>query len=189
MSLVQEVTLNLEEPWPKLLEVFYEREAFGIITTHYANLKLLANELPFAVNANMQFDNKSLKPLYKLHLGEAGSSFTFEVAQKNGIPFSLINRSKKKIERGKIRFDKTIANLQKERSKLRKTSESLESSEKKARLESKQLEEINSKVQGKLESYQELYDANQKLISLGKSLIPFLKNTLTISKNDSLWMS
>ncbi len=150
------------------LEVFYEREAFGIITTHYANLKLLANELPHAVNANMQFDSKSLAPIYKLQMGEAGSSFTFEVAQKNGIPYSLINKSKKKIERGKIRFDKTIANLQKERSKLRKTSESLETSAKKARVESKQLAEINAKVQDKLESYQELYDANQKLITLGR---------------------
>ena len=150
------------------LEVFYEREAFGIITTHYANLKLLANELPHAINANMQFDNKTLAPVYKLQLGEAGSSFTFEVAQKNGIPYSLINKSKKKIERGKIRFDKTIANLQKERSKLRKTSETLESSAQKALEESKQLEEINAKVQEKLESYQELYDANQKLITLGR---------------------
>ncbi len=152
------------------LEVFYEREAFGIITTHYANLKLLANELPHAINANMLFDSKSLEPLYKLHLGEAGSSFTFEVAQKNGIPYSLINRSKKKIERGKIRFDKTIANLQKERSKLRKTSETLETSAKKAQQESKQLEEVNARVQEKLENYQELYDANMKHISLGKKL-------------------
>ncbi|QIE58382.1 DNA mismatch repair protein MutS [Rasiella rasia] len=150
------------------LEVFYEREAFGIITTHYSNLKLLANELPHAVNANMQFDSKTLAPVYKLQMGEAGSSFTFEVAQKNGIPYSLINKSKKKIERGKVRFDKTIANLQKERSKLRKTSETLESSAEKARIESKQLEAINVKVQEKLESYQELYDSNQKLISLGR---------------------
>ncbi|MGB2415166.1 MAG: endonuclease MutS2, partial [Flavobacteriaceae bacterium] len=103
------------------LEVFYEREAFGIITTHYSNLKLLANELPHIQNANMLFDEKTLLPLYKLVIGQAGSSFTFEVAQKNGIPYSLINRSKKKIERGKIRFDKTIAKLQKERSKLEKT--------------------------------------------------------------------
>ncbi|EDM43101.1 MutS2 family protein [unidentified eubacterium SCB49] len=150
------------------LEVFYEREAFGIITTHYANLKLLANELPEAINANMLFDSKTLEPLYKLHVGEAGSSFTFEVAQKNGIPYSLINKSKKKVERGKIRFDKTIANLQKERSKLRKTSETLETSAQKALEESKQLEQINAKVQTKLESYQELYDSNQKIISLGK---------------------
>ena len=152
------------------LEVFYEREAFGIITTHYTNLKLLANELPHAINANMQFDSKSLEPLYQLHLGEAGSSYTFEVAQKNGIPYSLINKAKKKIERGKVRFDKTIANLQKERSNLRKTSESLKTEEQKARLESKQLEEVNARVQEKLESYQELFDANQKLISLGKKV-------------------
>jgi len=150
------------------LEVFYEREAFGIITTHYTNLKLLANELPHAVNANMQFDSSSLEPLYQLQLGEAGSSFTFEVAQKNGIPYSLINKSKKKIERGKVRFDKTIANLQKERSKLRKTSDNLKTSAQKAAEESKQLEEINARVQEKLESYQELYDANQKIISLGR---------------------
>ena len=152
------------------LEVFYERDAFGIITTHYTNLKLLANELPNAINANMQFDNKSLEPLYHLHLGEAGSSYTFEVAQKNGIPYSLINRAKKKIEGGKVRFDKTIANLQKERSNLRKTSESLKNEEQKARVEGKQLEEVNARVQEKLESYQELFDANQKLISLGKKV-------------------
>ncbi|WP_151673753.1 endonuclease MutS2 [Patiriisocius marinus] len=150
------------------LEVFYEREAFGIITTHYANLKLLANELPHAINANMLFDSKTLEPLYKLFLGEAGSSFTFEVAQKNGIPYSLINKSKKKVARGKIRFDKSIADLQKERSKLRKTSENLETSAEKARKEEQQLKEINAKVQDKLENYQELFDSNQKLISIGK---------------------
>ena len=150
------------------LEVFYERESFGIITTHYANLKLLANELPYATNANMQFDSRSLEPVYSLQLGEAGSSFTFEVAQKNGIPYSLINKAKKKIERGKVRFDKTIANLQKERSKLRRTSDLLKTEEEKAREESKQLEGTNIRIQKKLESYQELYDANQRLISLGK---------------------
>lgn len=152
------------------LEVFYEREAFGIITTHYSNLKLLANELPHAINANMQFDSKSLEPLYQLHLGEAGSSYTFEVAQKNGIPYSLINKAKKKIEGGKVRFDKTIANLQKERSNLRKTSETLKTEAEKARVGSRQLEEVNIRVQEKLESYQELFDANQKLISLGKKV-------------------
>ncbi|WP_317194062.1 endonuclease MutS2 [Luteirhabdus pelagi] len=152
------------------LEVFYEREAFGIITTHYTNLKLLANELPNAINANMQFDRKSLEPIYKLQLGEAGSSFTFEVAQKNGIPYSLINKAKKKIERGKVRFDKTIAKLQQERSQLRKTTSSLKSEEQKAREENKQLEEVNARVQEKLESYQELYDSNQKMIALGKKV-------------------
>lgn len=152
------------------LEEFYHREAFGIITTHYSNLKILANELPFASNANMLFDEKSLEPLYKLILGQAGSSFTFEVAQKNGIPFGLINRAKKKIEGGKVRFDKTIATLQKERSKLEKTSQNLKEEEVRAREESSKMQNINVKIQDKLERYQELYDANQRLIYMGQKV-------------------
>ena len=152
------------------LEEFYDREAYGIITTHYTNLKILASELPFASNANMLFDEKSLEPMYKLHLGQPGSSFTFEVAQKNGIPYGLINRAKKKIENTKVRFDKTIATLQKERSKMEKTSVSLKEEESKAREESKKMETINTKIQDKLERYQELYDANQRLIYMGKKI-------------------
>jgi DNA mismatch repair protein MutS2 len=152
------------------LEEFYHREAFGIITTHYSNLKILANELPFATNANMLFDEKTLEPLYKLVLGQAGSSFTFEVALKNGIPFSLINRAKKKIEVGKVRFDKTIATLQKERSKMEKTSQTLKEEETKAREEGKKMETINVKIKQKLESYQELYDSNQKTIYIGQKI-------------------
>src|SRR5690554_6143389 len=123
------------------LEEFYHREAFGIITTHYSNLKILANELPYMQNANMMFDEKSLEPIYKLALGQAGSSFTFEVAQKNGIPFGLINRAKKKIEKGKVRFDQTIAKLQKERSKLEKTEQSLKVNERKKQTEAERSEE------------------------------------------------
>ena len=152
------------------LEVFYDREAFGLITTHYSNLKLLANELPYMSNANMMFDGRSLEPLFKLVLGEAGSSFTFEVAQKNGIPYSLINKAKKKIERGKVRFDKTIAKLQKERSKLEKTERSLKLNEQKKQQEADKLEHINERVQRKLESYQELFDSNQRLIYLGQKI-------------------
>ena len=152
------------------LEVFYDREAFGIITTHYSNLKLLANELPYMQNANMLFDERTLEPMYKLALGQAGSSFTFEVAQKNGIPYSLINKSKKKIERGKVRFDQTIVKLQKERSKLEKTERSLKVNEQKKLAEADKLEMVNAKIQKKLESYQELYDSNQRLIYLGQKI-------------------
>ena len=149
------------------LEEFYHRKAFGVITTHYANLKILANELPYATNANMLFNDKTLEPIYKLIIGEAGSSFTFEVAQKNGIPFSLINRAKKKIEKGKVRFDATIAKLQKERSKMEKTAETLKDEEIKAREEAKRLEELNDKIKSKLINYQELYDQSQRMITLG----------------------
>ena len=152
------------------LEEFYHRKAFGVITTHYANLKILANELPYATNANMLFNDKTLEPIYKLIVGEAGSSFTFEVAQKNGIPYSLINRAKKRIEKGKVRFDATIAKLQKERSQMEKTTSSLKEKEEKTREEAKRLETLNNKIQSKLTSYQELYDQNQKFIYLGNKI-------------------
>lgn len=152
------------------LEVFYDRQSYGVITTHYANLKLLANELPHMANANMQFNSRTLEPIFKLVLGEAGSSFTFEVAQKNGIPYNLINKAKKKIDRGKVRFDATISKLQKQRNQMEKTGSRLEDEEAKARQEAQRLEKLNAKVKSKLENYQELYDHNQRMVHLGNKV-------------------
>ncbi len=150
------------------LEEFYKKEAFGIITTHYANLKVLADELDHVTNANMQFDAKTLEPTFKLYIGQAGSSFTFEVAQKNGIPFSLINRAKKKVEREKIRLDRTISKLQQERNQLRKTSQDLEQAQSEALQHNESLSEKEKKIQEKLESFQSLYDHNQKMLTTGR---------------------
>lgn len=170
------------------LEEFYDREAFGIITTHYSNLKVLANELPYMQNANMMFDERSLEPMFKLALGQAGSSFTFEVAQKNGIPYRLINRAKKKIERGKVRFDATIAKLQKERSKLEKTERLLKENERRKLDEAEKLEFTNQKVQKKLEGFQELYDSNQRLIYIGQK-VSDLAESYYNNKKKSVMMS
>lgn len=150
------------------LEEFYQKNAFGIITTHYANLKVLASELENVSNANMQFNQRTLEPLYKLFIGQAGSSFTFEVAQKNGIPFSLINKAKKRVETEKIRLDKTISNLQKERSRLQKNSDTLEKQKFKGQEHLENLQEKEDKIQQKLAGFQELYDSNQKMLSLGR---------------------
>ena len=152
------------------LEVFYDRNAFGVITTHYSNLKLLANELPHMTNANMQFDGRSLQPTFHLVTGEAGSSFTFEVAEKNGIPYSLINKAKKKIERGKIRFDASIAKLQKERASMSKASKALQEASIKNKKENDKLESLNAKVKHKLERYQELFDQEKRMIVLGNKV-------------------
>ena len=150
------------------LEEFYEKKAFGIITTHYSNLKVLANELENVTNANMQFDEKTLEPLYKLYVGQAGSSFTFEVAQKNGIPYSIINKAKKRVETEKIRLDKTISKLQKERNRLQKNSEILEKQQTKGLEHLESLQGKEQKVQDKLTGFQELYDSNQRMLFLGR---------------------
>ncbi|MCD9566700.1 MutS-related protein, partial [Tenacibaculum maritimum] len=150
------------------LEEFYQKEAFGIITTHYANLKVLANELDNVTNANMQFDERTLEPLYKLFIGQAGSSFTFEVAQKNGIPYSLINKAKKRVETEKIRLDKTISKLQKERNRLQKNSDNLERQKRKEQQHLESLQEKEQKIKDKLSGFQDLYDNNQRMLSLGR---------------------
>ena len=156
------------------LEEFYEKNAYGIITTHYANLKVLANELDNVVNANMQFDSRTLMPLYSLQIGQAGSSFTFEVAQKNGIPYRLINRAKKKVEREKIRLDKTIAKLQGERNKLQRKNHSLEKEQEKAQNVTELISKKKEKLQEKIESFQELYDNNQKMLQIGRKINEFV---------------
>ena len=177
------------------LEEFYNKEAFGIITTHYSNLKVLANELDNVTNANMQFDERSLEPLYKLFIGQAGSSFTFEVAQKNGIPFSIINKAKKRVETEKIRLDKTISKLQKERNRLHKNSENLEKQKVKEQEHLVSLEEKEIKIQAKLAGFQELYDNNQKMLSLGRKINELLNkyfqtnNKKELTTNFNKWIA
>ena len=175
------------------LEEFYEKGAYGIITTHYSNLKVLASELENVTNANMQFDQSTLEPLFKLHTGQAGSSFTFEVAQKNGIPFRLINRAKKKVEREKIRLDKTIAKLQKERNELQKKADGLVKEQETAKAGSKKLLVQQQKIQDKIESFQDLYDNNQKMLSFGRKTNEILnkffqtKNKKELRENFTKW--
>jgi len=121
-------------------------------------------------NANMQFDERTLEPLYKLYIGQAGSSFTFEVAQKNGIPYSIINKAKKRVETEKIRLDKTISKLQKERNRLQKNSDNLEKQRTKGQEHIDSLQEKEEKIQDKLAGFQELYDSNQKMLSIGRKV-------------------
>jgi len=153
-----------------ILEVFYEKKSLGLITTHYTNLKLLANELDSMENANMQFNEDTLEPVFNLITGEAGSSFTFEVAQKNGLPYSIINKAKKKLEKDKIRFETTISKLQKERSKIVKTESSLKKKEAEKQKESELLENLNIKIKKKLIDYQELLNHDKKIIELGNKV-------------------
>ena len=108
-----------------LAEVFYEelykRNTFAVITTHYTNIKILTAKLPEAVNACMLFDTKKLEPLYELSVGQPGSSFTFEVAQYNGIPTELLDKAKIKVSESKVNIDKLTVALQKENLSLRKS--------------------------------------------------------------------
>jgi len=98
-----------------MLEELHQSKSFGIITTHYTNLKSLAEETEGLVNAGMRFDSESLIPLYKLETGRPGSSFAFEVAKKIGLPPKLIEKSRKKVGEEQVKLDQILLKLEKER--------------------------------------------------------------------------
>lgn len=151
-------------------EEFYERKAFGVFTTHYTNIKIAAEKLPAAINASMLFDKHNLTPLYRLEIGQSGSSFTFEVAEKNKIPFRLINRARKKVEKDKVRLDKTIVKLQQEKFEIQKTRDEVEELKQTSVEQNKELENTQEKIKEKLVDFQQLYDNELKTLQSGKKM-------------------
>jgi DNA mismatch repair protein MutS2 len=105
-------------------ETLYNKKCFGVITTHYNNIKLKAGQLKNARNGCMLFDTDSLEPLYQLSIGQPGSSFTFEVAQINGIPQALIEEAKTRMDSKKVLLDEMISSLQKEKGLFEKLNNS-----------------------------------------------------------------
>lgn len=80
-----------------VLEVISERGVFGVITTHYANLKYFASSAERIENGAMMFDVQNIMPLFKLEMGHAGSSFAFEIARKTGLPEQIVTMAAAKI--------------------------------------------------------------------------------------------
>lgn len=168
------------------LEEFHAKQSYGIITTHYANLKVFANENEGIINANMQFDIHSLEPLYQLQIGQAGSSFTFEVAQKNGIPFRLINRGKKKIDREKIRFDKSISSLQQEKRKLKQQQHQITNEQEQLAATKEALQQKLASTEQKLAQFQTLYQHQQKMLNIGRKVAQMLNRFFQNNDKKSL---
>ena len=158
------------------LKEFYDSAAFGIITTHYSNLKVMASELDFMDNANMQFNSETFEPLFKLITGEAGSSYTFEVASKNGIEKFLIDNAKQKVDLDKVRFEGVISKLQKERLKNSEELSELKRLQIDASAKKDENEVLNEKLTNKLSKYNLLYEHEKKTINIGNKFSDLVEN-------------
>ena len=95
-----------------VLEEFYESGAFGVVTTHYGNLKLFPDTHPASVNGAMLFDTQQLRPLYLLKVGNPGSSFTYEIAQKIGFPQSIIDNAIAKSGTAQIDYERKLQEIE-----------------------------------------------------------------------------
>lgn len=163
-------------------ETIYEVGCFGVITTHYSNIKLKAAQLPEAVNANMIFNRNTLAPEYLLAVGQPGSSFTFEVAQMNGIPHEMLKRAKAKVDGQKIKLDKLISDLQRDKSILQKLKKESYEANRQMSASKEEFEEKSAHYEERLKTQQQLIEKNNKFLNHGKKMSQFIQNYPSKSK-------
>jgi DNA mismatch repair protein MutS2 len=155
-------------------ETLYNKKCFGVITTHYNNIKLKAGQLKNARNGCMLFDTESLEPLYQLSIGQPGSSFTFEVAQINGIPQALIEEAKTRMDSKKVLLDQMISALQKEKGQFEKLNHNSRQTTKEAEEAKKRFEEAKAKFEERSKTQQEIIERNNKYLTSGKKMKQFI---------------
>lgn len=97
-----------------IMEELSRRHAFGIVTTHYLNLKVMANHTQGIINGAMQFDEVRLQPMYKLLVGKPGSSYTFAIAERIGLPQHMINKARKLVDEDHFTLDRLLNNTEKD---------------------------------------------------------------------------
>ena len=91
-----------------ILEEMARKHSVGIVTTHYLNLKVMANHTQGIINGAMAFDEVNLRPMYRLIVGKPGSSYTFSIAERIGLPQHLINRARNLVDEDHFRLDKLL---------------------------------------------------------------------------------
>lgn len=135
-----------------ILEEMVSKHAYGIVTTHYLNLKVMASKTPGIINGAMAFDEKGLTPLYKLNIGKPGSSYTFAIAERIGLDKQLISRARKLVDDEHFRLDKL----------LNRTEQDLHNLEKKEK-ELHQLLQENEKLKKEMKQAMDREKHNQQI--------------------------
>ncbi len=141
-----------------------EKHSFGVVTTHYANLKLLADNHPGIVNGAMLFDTRYLQPLYVMMIGKPGSSFAFEIAKKIGFPHEILDSAAEISGREHLDFDQQLQQLEIEKKEVRKKEYEL-------KVADKLLDEIVTKYKNHLAEIEKkkkqlLHEANKEAQAL-----------------------
>lgn len=151
-----------------ILEELTKKQAFGIITTHYTNIKLLADNLKGVINASMLFNPETLEPKYELVVGQPGSSYTFEVAEKIGLPKDIIDRAGVKVKSEKLQLNRLLADVQKEKNKLVELQLKLDEETEAALKKVEKYDALHTQLLEKLERNKEKQEELAKYAELGR---------------------
>ena len=108
-----------------VLEELYGKGAFGVVTTHFADLKLLADSFPGIVNGAMLFDTDAMRPLYRLAVGHPGSSFAFEIAESIGFPKEVLDKAGELVGREQLNFEHQLQQLELDKQEIARQREEL----------------------------------------------------------------
>jgi DNA mismatch repair protein MutS2 len=109
-----------------ILQELARKHAYGIVTTHYLNLKVMAGKTPGIINGAMAFDEKKLQPQYKLLIGKPGSSYTFSIAERIGLDKNLIERARQLVDQDQFRLDKLLNRTEQDLRDLEKREKDLQ---------------------------------------------------------------
>ncbi|HPH86439.1 MAG TPA: DNA mismatch repair protein MutS [Ferruginibacter sp.] len=128
-----------------IMEELAHKHSMGIVTTHYLNLKIMANKVPGIINGAMQFDEKNLLPMYKLQVGKPGSSYTFSIAERIGLDKKLIDRARKLVDEDQFQLDKLLNSTEQDLQKLDREKNQLKQLLKENEVLKREMEELIKK--------------------------------------------
>jgi DNA mismatch repair protein MutS2 len=141
-----------------MLKVFNKKHAFGVITTHYQNLKHYAQETEGIVNGAMLYDRQQMQPLFQLSIGNPGSSFAIEIARKTGIPDEVIKDASEIVGKDYINSDKYLQDIVRDKRYWEQKRQSIHQHE-------KQMEQT---IQRYEEDIQKVHDERKAIIARAK---------------------
>ncbi len=159
-----------------VLEELVNSKTFGIITTHYSNVKLLANKLDGVKNGSMLFDLDTLNPKYILSVGEPGSSYTFEVAERVGFPIDLINRAKLKTDSSKVDLNEMLAEIQQQKTVLHEAIEKTEHEGFLRKISKEKYEVLSANYQDKIERERDRKIELARLADFGQKYLRLMED-------------
>lgn len=170
-------------------ESLYRKKIFAVLTTHYSNIKSRAVQLPQAINGCMLFNSESLAPLFEFKIGQPGSSFTFEVAQINGVSNTLIEKAKGKLDKEKLKLNELLSDLQRKNNDL---DSAIKTNQTESRAYKEQAEKAAStmdKLKYKFDKVNQTIQLHETQLAAGKKMLEFIsqyKNARGKNKNKEL---
>ena len=130
-----------------MLNQFWKKQTFGVITTHYQNLKHFAEDHPGVVNGAMLYDRHEMQALFQLSIGQPGSSFAIEIARKTGIPEEVIKEASDIVGSDYIQSDKYLQDIVRDKRYWEGKRQTIHQHEKRLEVSGKRLEETIEEIE------------------------------------------